>query len=138
MDRTVRVRHAGHLVHLVHLRTVPNSIHARVLAARLGADGIVTELTGNVGSVYPFGAVSVWVTEADAPVARQLLLADEIEAVFAYESAESGDHEDVAAAEEAGGRVRAARPRLPSRRRVLSTLVLVLLVTSMVTSRLLG
>lgn len=64
------------------MRTVPTAFHARVIAARLGAEGIPTQLRGNVGGPYPIGNVSVWVTEADADVAAELLLADEIEAAF--------------------------------------------------------
>jgi hypothetical protein len=67
---------------MVHLRTVPNAFHARVIAARLGADGIVTELRGAVGGPYPIGAVSVWVSPADQRIASELLLADEVEAAF--------------------------------------------------------
>ncbi|MGH3849982.1 MAG: hypothetical protein ACRDRT_09810, partial [Pseudonocardiaceae bacterium] len=50
---------------MVHVRTVPNAFHARVIAARLGAEGILTDLRGNVGGPYPFGDVSVWVGEDD-------------------------------------------------------------------------
>jgi hypothetical protein len=67
---------------MVHLRTVPNTFHARVIAARLGADGIVTQLRGSVDGPYPIGDVSVWVTEEDAESARELLLADEVESAF--------------------------------------------------------
>ena len=48
---------------MVHLRTVPDGWHAKVLAARLGCEGIVTHLQGNVSGPYPFGAVSVLVEE---------------------------------------------------------------------------
>ncbi len=68
---------------MVHVRTVSTSFHARVIAARLGADGIVTQLRGNVGGPYPFGEVSVWVGERDVEEATELLLADEVEAAFA-------------------------------------------------------
>jgi hypothetical protein len=61
---------------------VHTSFHARVIAARLGADGIVTQLRGGVDGPYPIGDVSVWVSEEDAESARELLLADEVEAVF--------------------------------------------------------
>jgi hypothetical protein len=61
---------------------VHNAFHARVIAARLGADGIVTQLKGNVDGPYPVGDVSVWVNENDADFARELLLADEVEAAF--------------------------------------------------------
>jgi hypothetical protein len=67
---------------MVHLRTVHNTFHARVIAARLGADGIVTQLRGSVDGPYPIGEVSVWVTEEDADSARELLLADEVESAF--------------------------------------------------------
>lgn len=67
---------------MVHVRTVPTAFHARVIAARLGAEGILTELRGNVGGPYPFGDVSVWVGEADAGEASELLLADEVESAF--------------------------------------------------------
>ncbi len=67
---------------MVHLRTVPDAFHARVIAARLGADGILTELRGAVGGPYPIGAVSVWVSVHDEPIASELLLVDELEAAF--------------------------------------------------------
>jgi hypothetical protein len=67
---------------MVHLRTVPDVFHARVIAARLGADGILTELRGAVGGPYPIGSVSVWVSAADQPIATELLIADELEAAF--------------------------------------------------------
>jgi hypothetical protein len=68
---------------MVHVRTVSSAFHARVIAARLGADGIVTQLRGNMGSFPAFGQVSVWVNEADAETAAELLMADEVEAAFA-------------------------------------------------------
>ena len=67
---------------MVHLRTVNTTFHARVIAARLGADGIPTELHGSVDGIYPLGNVSVWVSADDASAARELLLADEVEAAF--------------------------------------------------------
>jgi hypothetical protein len=73
---------------MVHVRTVPTSFHARVIAARLGSDGIVTQLRGNVGGPYPFGEVSIWVGEGDADEAAELLLADEVEAAMCFPSEE--------------------------------------------------
>ena len=67
---------------MVLLRVVPSSFHARVLAARLGADGIPAALQGAVDGVYPWGDVRVYVTERDFEVARELLLADEVESAF--------------------------------------------------------
>jgi hypothetical protein len=68
---------------MVHLRTVPDAWQARVLAARLGSEGIVTHLQGGVAGPYPFGAVSVLVEAGQAELAADLLLADEVEAAFA-------------------------------------------------------
>jgi hypothetical protein len=67
---------------MVLLRTVPSSFHARVLAARLGADGIPTHLRGAVDGPYPMGDVMVYVGSDDLAVAQDLLLADEVEAAF--------------------------------------------------------
>jgi hypothetical protein len=67
---------------MVHLRTVSGAFHARVIAARLGADGILTELRGSVGGPYPFGAVSIWVSPGDQTIASELLMADEVESAF--------------------------------------------------------
>lgn len=67
---------------MVHLRTVHNAWEANVLAARLGSEGIVTQLRGNLSGPYPLGAVSVLVEEEKADLAAELLLADEVEAAF--------------------------------------------------------
>lgn len=67
---------------MVHLRTVPDAWQAKVLAARLGSEGIVTHLEGGVAGPYPFGAVSVLVEAGQADLAADLLLADEVEAAF--------------------------------------------------------
>jgi glutamate 5-kinase len=69
------------------LRMVPvlradGTFHARVVAARLGSEGIVTQFRGNVDGPYPMGSVEVLVTEDDLEAARELLLADEVEASF--------------------------------------------------------
>ena len=69
------------------LRMVPvlradGTFHARVVAARLGSEGIVTQLRGNVDGPYPMGSVEVLVTEDDLGAARELLLADEVESSF--------------------------------------------------------
>jgi len=69
---------------MVHLRTVPDSWHAKVLAARLGCEGIVTQLRGSVSGPYPFGSVAVLVEADQAELAAELLLADEVEAAFQW------------------------------------------------------
>ncbi|HEX2700243.1 MAG TPA: DUF2007 domain-containing protein [Acidimicrobiales bacterium] len=68
---------------MVHLRSVADTFHARVIAARLGSDGIVTELRGAVDGPYPgLGEVRIYVAAEDLAVARELLLADEVESAF--------------------------------------------------------
>lgn len=68
---------------MVHLVSVGTAFHARVIAARLGSDGILTELRGAVDGPYPgMGEVRVYVGADDAAVARELLLADEVESAF--------------------------------------------------------
>jgi hypothetical protein len=68
---------------MVRLATVSSSFHARVIAARVGAEGILTELRGNVDGLYPMaGDVHVFVPEDDLPIAQELLLADEVESAF--------------------------------------------------------
>ena len=64
---------------MLHLTTVDSAFEARVLAARLGADGILTELRGNaLDSVYPFpGEVDVYVPADDFEVAKELLATPE-------------------------------------------------------------
>ena len=67
---------------MVPLVTVSSAFQARVLAARLGSEGIVTSLRGAVDGPYPFGDVSVHVDADDLDLARQLLLADEVEDAY--------------------------------------------------------
>jgi hypothetical protein len=59
-----------------------DAFHARVVAARLGADGIPTQFRGGIDTPYPGGTVEVLVSEADLETAKELLLADEVEAAF--------------------------------------------------------
>ena len=73
---------------MVRLTTVTSTFHARVIAARIGAEGVVTQLRGNVDGPYPMGNVHVYVAEEDLPVAQELLLADEVESAF--EDADDG------------------------------------------------
>ena len=68
---------------MVRLATVTTSFHARVIAARLGSEGIVTDLRGNVDGLYPVaGEVHVYVDQEDLAEAQELLLADEVESAF--------------------------------------------------------
>jgi hypothetical protein len=67
---------------MVTLVTVPNGFQARVVAARLGSAGVIAQVRGPADGPYPIGDVSVVVPEVELELARQLMLADEIEAVF--------------------------------------------------------
>jgi hypothetical protein len=63
---------------MVPLVTTRSGFEARVLAARLGAEGIVWQLRGgSVDSVYPVGDVDVLVAADDLERARELLSGDE-------------------------------------------------------------
>src|SRR5213078_3600856 len=75
---------------MVRLATVNSSFHARVIAARLGSEGIVTDLRGNVDGFYPVGNVHVFVDREDLPEAQEILLLDDVESAFddAEETAE--------------------------------------------------
>ncbi len=67
---------------MVHLVSTSSGFEAKVVAARLGAEGIVWGLRGSVDSLYPVGGVEVLVSRADSGRARELLLADEVESAF--------------------------------------------------------
>ena len=73
------------------LTTVPSAFPARVLAARLGSEGILWELRGNVDGPYPIGAVQVFVTAAELRDAQELLLADEIDAIDTFSTDDDAD-----------------------------------------------
>jgi hypothetical protein len=60
-------------VQMVRLLTTSGSFEARVIAARLGAEGVVWELRGGHDGPYPMGPVHVYVDERDLDVARELL-----------------------------------------------------------------
>ncbi len=67
---------------MVRLATVGTSFHARVIAARLGSEGIVTDLRGNVDSFYPVGDVHVFVDQEDLSEAQEILMVDDVESAF--------------------------------------------------------
>ncbi len=67
---------------MVAVARVTDAFHARVVAARLGSEGIVTQLRGAVDGPYPMGDVEVLVNAPDLDTAREILLADEVESAF--------------------------------------------------------
>jgi len=64
---------------MVRVATASGPFEAKLLAARLGADGIVWELRGGADSIYPMGPIDVLVAADDADVARVLLAPDDEE-----------------------------------------------------------
>ena len=79
---------------MVPVLRVANAFHARVVAARLGSEGIVTSFRGSVDGPYPMGAVEVLVDRGDLEVAKEILLADEVESAFAF-ALDDGDDQAV-------------------------------------------
>ncbi|HSL59938.1 MAG TPA: DUF2007 domain-containing protein [Acidimicrobiales bacterium] len=67
-------------VRLVPLIWVSDPFEAKVLAARLGAEGIVWQLRGNVDSLYPVGGgIELLVDESDLDEARTVLALDPLD-----------------------------------------------------------
>lgn len=69
-------------VPLRRLITVGSAFEAKVIAARLGVEGISSQLRGGVDGPYPIGPVHILVRADDLPLASELLLESEVEAVF--------------------------------------------------------
>lgn len=68
---------------MIPVTRTSDAFAARVLVARLGSDGIVTQLRGGgVDGLYPMGNVEVLVSTDDLETARELLLADEVESAL--------------------------------------------------------
>jgi len=89
---------------MVHVVTASGPFHARVIAARLGAAGILCELRGGLDGPYPLaGCVDVLVPDDEAEEARDLLAADAAEAALA------GQVDDVFGAEALGPLPRSLR-----------------------------
>jgi hypothetical protein len=79
---------------MVRLAVLPTAFEARLLAARLGCEGVLWELRGNVGGPYPVGPVEVLVRPDDFALACELLLVDEIEDVFEDDDLDGGGDDD--------------------------------------------
>jgi hypothetical protein len=68
---------------MVRLTTVSGSFQARVLAARLDGEGVLVEVRGASDGAYPiFCEVGVYVRADQEALAREILLGDEVDAVF--------------------------------------------------------
>jgi Putative prokaryotic signal transducing protein len=62
---------------MVKLMTADDAFGAKVVAAKLGVEGIVWQLKGGVDGPYPFGPVHVFVTAEDLEAAKAVLAAAE-------------------------------------------------------------
>ncbi len=68
---------------MCYLTTVVGSFHGRLLAARLGAEGVTVVLQGATDGPYPItGAVDVLVPERELDLAREILLGDSVDDIF--------------------------------------------------------
>jgi hypothetical protein len=65
--------------------TAGNAIEARIIAARLGAEGIVWEFRGSVDGPLAVGPVEVLVDIDGFESAKELLLVDDVESSFDHE-----------------------------------------------------
>jgi hypothetical protein len=72
-----------------HLVTLRDGFEAKVLAARLGSEGVLVELRGSVDGPYPLGQIHVYVEESGLETARTVLALSE-----AAEAPEEHDAED--------------------------------------------
>lgn len=62
---------------MVPLTTVASPMAARILAAHLGAEGIVWQLRGDVDGPYPIGPVEVLVPADELELARAVIGVDD-------------------------------------------------------------
>jgi hypothetical protein len=74
---------------MVRLMTAANAMQARIIAARLGSEGIVWELRGSVDGPLALGPVEVLVDADGFESAKELMLAADVESSFDVEGQEA-------------------------------------------------
>ncbi|MGH9249354.1 MAG: DUF2007 domain-containing protein [Acidimicrobiales bacterium] len=92
---------------MVPLTTAANPLAARILAAHLGAEGIVWQLRGNVDGPYPVGPVEVLVPADDLEVARAVVASADADGVAVPDDEpgpDAADGEEIRAATGPRGR----------------------------------
>jgi hypothetical protein len=67
---------------MVRLVTAANPMEARIIAARLGAEGIVWQFRGSVDGPLAVGPIDVLVDAEGFESAKELLLTDDVESSF--------------------------------------------------------
>src|SRR6185312_5889271 len=60
-------------VRMLPVATVAGGFEAKVVVARLGAEGVLCQTRGDSDSVYPFSRVEILVPEDEVDLARELL-----------------------------------------------------------------
>ena len=70
---------------MVRLMTAANAMEARIIAARLGSEGIVWDFRGSVDGPLAIGPVDVLVDEDGFEAAREILMVDDVESSLASE-----------------------------------------------------
>jgi hypothetical protein len=77
------------------LVTVDSTFEAKLIAARLGSDGVICEIRGGVDGPYPIGPFHICVPVAEFDLARDLLQPCEFSDDDLLDGlAEFTDHED--------------------------------------------
>jgi len=64
---------------MVPVATVSGGFEAKIVVARLGAEGVLCQTRGDSESVYPFSRVEILVPEDEIDLARELLAAPPID-----------------------------------------------------------
>src|SRR2546423_14243630 len=67
---------------MVRLVTAAGPVEARILAARLGSEGIVWEFRGSVDGPFAVGPIEILVDSDGLDSARALLVDDDLESSF--------------------------------------------------------
>ena len=83
-------------VQMVRLLSTRDSFEAKLIAARLGSDGVLCQLRGGVDGMYPVGVVHVYVEEDAVELARALV-AEEAAEAGGFEADADGEGDDAGA-----------------------------------------
>jgi hypothetical protein len=114
---------------MVHLTTATGSFHGRVLAARLGSEGIPVELRGLSDGPYPLpGPVEILVRADMLELAREILLGDAVDAAFAEQRADHPGGVDLGSL--------ARQPRRARSRRLLGAVAVLLVLAAVIAASL--
>jgi hypothetical protein len=77
-----------------HLVTLRDGFEAKVLAARLGSEGVLVELRGSVDGMYPVGQIHLYVEESGLETAREVLALAETHNHASHDGEDGWDPDD--------------------------------------------